>query len=68
LGRIKEKRPEKSIQLAGLRGVGKTVLLNELERLAATAGYRTEPLEARVDKFHRFPQRPAPFDRPRLAT
>jgi Cdc6-like AAA superfamily ATPase len=28
LGRVKEKRPEKSILLTGLRGVGKTVLLN----------------------------------------
>jgi hypothetical protein len=50
LGRIKEKRPEKSILLTGLRGVGKTVLLNELERLAAKAGYRTVPLEAHEDK------------------
>jgi len=33
LGRVKEKRPEKSILLTGLRGVGKTVLLNEIERL-----------------------------------
>src|SRR6184192_3732141 len=41
LGRIKEKRPEKSILLTGLRGVGKTVLLNEIERLAAKTGYRS---------------------------
>ncbi len=34
LGRIKQKRPEKSILLTGLRGVGKTVLLNEMERIA----------------------------------
>src|SRR6266849_3139465 len=33
LGRVKEKRPEKSILLTGLRGVGKTVLLNEIERV-----------------------------------
>jgi hypothetical protein len=33
-GRIKVKRPEKSILLTGLRGVGKTVLLNEIERSA----------------------------------
>ena len=50
LGRIKEKRPEKSILLTGLRGVGKTVLLNEIERLATNAGYRTVPLEAHEDK------------------
>ena len=37
LGRVKEKRPEKSMLLTGLRGVGKTVLLNEIERLALRA-------------------------------
>ena len=41
LGRVKERRPEKSILLTGLRGVGKTVLLNEIERLALNTGYRT---------------------------
>lgn len=50
LGRIKERRPEKSILLTGLRGVGKTVLLNEIERMAAKAGYRTVPSEAHEDK------------------
>jgi AAA ATPase domain len=50
LGRIAEKRPEKSILLTGLRGVGKTVLLNEIERIAARAGYRTVALEAHEDK------------------
>src|ERR1700678_1710638 len=50
LGRIKEKRAEKSILLTGLRGVGKTVLLNEIERLAAKDGYKTLPLEAHEDK------------------
>ena len=50
LGRVKEKRPEKSLLLSGLRGVGKTVLLNEIERLAAKTGYRTVPLEAHEDK------------------
>src|SRR5580692_4416614 len=50
LGRIKQKRPEKSILLTGLRGVGKTVLLIEIERLAVTAGYRTVALEAHEDK------------------
>jgi predicted AAA+ superfamily ATPase len=34
---------KKSILLTGLRGVGKTVLLNEIERLATKAGYR-QPL------------------------
>jgi AAA ATPase domain len=50
LGRIKEKRPEKSMLLTGLRGVGKTVLLNEIERLAKADGYRTIVIEAHEDK------------------
>jgi hypothetical protein len=50
LGRIKERRPEKSILLTGLRGVGKTVLLNEIERLAVKAEYRTVALEAHEKK------------------
>ncbi|HXC98425.1 MAG TPA: ATP-binding protein [Verrucomicrobiae bacterium] len=49
-GRVKEKRPEKSILLTGLRGVGKTVLLNEMERMAAREGYRTVSVEAHEDK------------------
>jgi hypothetical protein len=36
--------------LTGLRGVGKTVLLNEIERLADAAGYRTVSIEAHEDK------------------
>ena len=50
LGRIKERRPEKSILLTGLRGVGKTVLLNEIERQASRAAYRTVALEAHEEK------------------
>jgi hypothetical protein len=50
LGRIKEKRSEKSMLLTGLRGVGKTVLLNEIERLAKADGYRTIVIEAHEDK------------------
>lgn len=50
LGRIKAKKAEKSILLTGLRGVGKTVLLNKIERLAAESGYRTVPLEAHEEK------------------
>ena len=50
LGRIKAKRPEKSMLLTGLRGVGKTVLLNEIERMAKAAGYRTLAIEAHEDK------------------
>ena len=50
LGRIKTKRPEKSMLLTGLRGVGKTVLLNEIERLSQGSGYRTLSIEAQEDK------------------
>ena len=50
LGRTKLKRPEKSMLLTGLRGVGKTVLLNEIERLAKAEGYRTILIEALEDK------------------
>ena len=50
LGRVKEMRPEKSILLTGLRGVGKTVLLNEIERIADNTGYRTVLLEAHEEK------------------
>lgn len=44
------KRPEKSIILTGLRGVGKTVLLNEIDRLAQQEGYRTVVVEAHENK------------------
>lgn len=50
LGRIKAKRPEKSILLTGLRGVGKTVLLNEIERIALSGGYQTISVEAHENK------------------
>lgn len=50
LGRTKAKRSEKSMLLTGLRGVGKTVLLNEMERLAKANEYRTIALEAHEDK------------------
>ena len=50
LGRIKARRPEKSMLLTGLRGVGKTVLLNEIERLAKQAGYYTIFIEAHEGK------------------
>src|ERR1035437_9252177 len=50
LGRIKLKRPEKSMLLTGLRGVGKTVLLNEIERQAKASGYRTISIEAHEGK------------------
>lgn len=46
LGRILKKRSEKSMLLTGLRGVGKTVLLNEIEQLAKRQKYRTIFIEA----------------------
>ena len=50
LGRVKLGRSEKSMLLTGLRGVGKTVLLNQIERLAVESGYRTVAVEAHEDK------------------
>ncbi len=50
LGRIMQKRSEKSMLLTGLRGVGKTVLLNEIERLAKKNDYRTIFIEAHENK------------------
>lgn len=46
LGRTKARRSEKSMLLTGLRGVGKTVLLNEMDRLAKAEQYRTVVIEA----------------------
>lgn len=50
-GRALAGRPEKSMLLTGLRGVGKTVLLNEIERIAQVAGYRTLVVEAHEGKL-----------------
>jgi len=50
LGRIQHKKSEKSLLLTGLRGVGKTVLLNEIERMAKDMGYRTLSIEAHENK------------------
>lgn len=50
LGRVKAGRPEKSLLLTGLRGVGKTVLLNEMERMAQANGFRTILIEAHEGK------------------
>ena len=50
LGRVLARRPEKSLLLTGLRGVGKTVLLNEIERMAQASGYRTILIEAHEGK------------------
>ena len=50
LGRVRKKRSEKSLMLTGLRGVGKTVLLNEIERLALSEKYQTISIEAQEEK------------------
>jgi hypothetical protein len=46
LVRVRKKRPERSLLLTGLRGVGKTVLLNRIERMAQEEEYRTALFEA----------------------
>lgn len=50
LGRIRTGRSEKSLLLTGLRGVGKTVLLNEIQRLASATGFLTIEIEAHEGK------------------
>ena len=45
LARAKSGRSARSQMLLGLRGVGKTVLLNEIARIAEREGYRTIELE-----------------------
>lgn len=46
LARVRSGRAAKGQMLLGLRGVGKTVLLNEIGRIAEGEGYRTIELEA----------------------
>jgi len=50
LGRVRQRRPEKSMLLTGIRGVGKTVLLNEISRMANNDGYRIIFIEAHEGK------------------
>jgi len=50
LGRIKNNKPEKSLLMTGLRGVGKTVLLIEIQKKAENLGYKTIFIEAHEDK------------------
>lgn len=49
LARVIEGRAAQSQILLGLRGVGKTVLLNRIEQMAEDAGYLTSFIEARDD-------------------
>ena len=55
LERISRGRPERSIVLTGLRGVGKTVLLNALRSAAVRASWGTGKLEARPEQGLRRP-------------
>lgn len=55
LERIARGRPERSVVLTGLRGVGKTVLLNALRSAAVRAKWGTGKLEARPDQRLRRP-------------
>lgn len=50
LGRVKAGRPERGLLVIGLRGVGKTVLLNEIRKLADRLDYRTVFIEAHESK------------------
>ena len=55
LERVSRGRPERSVVLTGLRGVGKTVLLNALRSAAVRANWGTGKLEARPDQRLRRP-------------
>jgi len=55
LERVAKGRPERSLVLTGLRGVGKTVLLNALRSAAVRRGWGTGKLEARPDQHLRRP-------------
>ncbi|MBL8544515.1 MAG: ATP-binding protein [Hyphomonadaceae bacterium] len=48
--RVRNGRPAKSFVMLGLRGVGKTVLLNEFEQIAEQHGCQTAMLETDPDK------------------
>src|SRR6476646_6679465 len=55
LERVAAGRPERSMVLSGLRGVGKTVLLNALRGLAVKRAWGTGKFEARPDQSLRLP-------------
>jgi hypothetical protein len=55
LERVAAGRPERSMVLSGLRGVGKTVLLNALRSQAGQRAWGTGKIEARPDQSIRIP-------------
>ena len=55
LERVARGRPERSLVLTGLRGVGKTVLLGELRSMALHHGWGAGKVEARPDAALRRP-------------
>ncbi|QNN54512.1 ATP-binding protein [Nocardioides mesophilus] len=55
LERVAAGRPERSMVLSGLRGVGKTVLLNALRSQAVKRAWGTGKLEARPEQSLRLP-------------
>src|ERR671928_963484 len=55
LERVAANRPERSMVLSGLRGVGKTVLLNALRGQAVRRAWGTGKIEARPDQSIRLP-------------
>jgi hypothetical protein len=55
LERVAAGRPERSMVVSGLRGVGKTVLLNALRGQAVKRAWGTGKLEARPDQSVRLP-------------
>jgi AAA ATPase-like protein len=55
LERVARGRPERSLVLTGLRGVGKTVLLGELRSMAIRRGWGAGKIEARPDAGLRRP-------------
>src|SRR5437868_13133700 len=48
--RIRESRPSKSFLFVGLRGVGKTVLLNKMQEISEAQKYKALFVEATEDK------------------
>ena len=55
LARLAAGRPARGLVLTGLRGVGKTVLLNAMRSQAMRAGWATGKIEARLDSPLRAP-------------